>query len=81
MDGAELMGKTLSVSLAQANQLKSAAMSHKSKQQQAVWSTDEWFQKYAVGMTDDATKEREERQQADDTKQLSHAVLQRQEKS
>lgn len=38
MDGAEISGKTLSVSIANANQIKLG--SHK-----AVWSTDEWFQK------------------------------------
>lgn len=38
MDGAEISGKTLSVSIANTNQIKLG--SHK-----AVWSTDEWFQK------------------------------------
>ena len=41
MDGAELCGKTLSVSLAQANQLRG---NNNNSRHTAVWNSDEWFQ-------------------------------------
>lgn len=44
MDGADLMGRTIRVSMAQMNQL-----SKLSTTQQAIWSSDEWFQQYVVG--------------------------------
>jgi peptidyl-prolyl isomerase E (cyclophilin E) len=44
MDGAELMGRTLRVSMAQANQLNKLSTT-----QQAIWSSDEWFQQHVVG--------------------------------
>jgi len=48
MDGAELMGKVLNVTLAKPNQMDS-------DRNKAVWSTDEWFQKQA-GIETDATR-------------------------
>ena len=36
LDGAELLGKTIRVSLAQANQVR--------KLNEAIWKSDEWFQ-------------------------------------
>eukprot|EP00543_Licmophora_paradoxa_P013957 CAMPEP_0202479060 /NCGR_PEP_ID=MMETSP1360-20130828/94787_1 /ASSEMBLY_ACC=CAM_ASM_000848 /TAXON_ID=515479 /ORGANISM="Licmophora paradoxa, Strain CCMP2313" /LENGTH=140 /DNA_ID=CAMNT_0049106369 /DNA_START=32 /DNA_END=454 /DNA_ORIENTATION=+ len=57
MDGAELMGKVLSVSVAQPNQLKDF-------HNKAVWSTDEWFQKQA-GIQSEAQQKENERQEQD----------------
>lgn len=57
MDGAELMGRTLHVSLAQPNQ--TSLSSH-----QAVWSTDEWFQQQA-GLDNKADQEKREATQND----------------
>jgi peptidyl-prolyl isomerase E (cyclophilin E) len=57
MDGAELMGRTLHVSLAQPNQMNLS--SH-----QAVWSTDEWFQQQA-GLENKVDRERREATQHD----------------
>ena len=45
MDGADLMGRTIRVSMAQMNQLSKLSTTS----QQAIWSSDEWFQKYVVG--------------------------------
>mmetsp|Transcript_8333 Transcript_8333/g.10911 ORF Transcript_8333/g.10911 Transcript_8333/m.10911 type:complete len:108 (-) Transcript_8333:301-624(-) len=42
MDGSELMGRTLTVNLAQSNQQQQKLGDHK-----AIWSTDDWFQKQA----------------------------------
>lgn len=44
MDGADLMGRTIRVSMAQMNQLNKLSTT-----QQAIWSSDEWFQQYVVG--------------------------------
>jgi len=63
MDGAELMGKVLSVSLAQPNQIRS----HDNRQ--AVWSTDEWFQQQS-GVQQQAEVEQEKKDQT----QLQKAV-------
>mmetsp|Transcript_14827 Transcript_14827/g.21883 ORF Transcript_14827/g.21883 Transcript_14827/m.21883 type:complete len:139 (+) Transcript_14827:126-542(+) len=56
MDGAELMGKVLNVSLAQPNQIDS-------DRNKAVWSTDEWFQKQAGIETEEDIKQKEIEQQ------------------
>lgn len=45
MDGSELMGKTIRVSLAQANQANKLS----SANNEAIWKSDEWYQKYAAG--------------------------------
>jgi hypothetical protein len=47
MDGAELLGRTIQVSLAQANQLHKLTGSNNSSE--AIWKSDEWFQQYAGG--------------------------------
>ena len=52
MDGADLMGRTIRVSMAQMNQLNKLSTT-----QQAIWSSDEWFQQYVVGQ---ATPEEQE---------------------
>ncbi len=44
MDGADLMGRTIRVSMAQMNQLNKLSTT-----QQAIWSSDEWFQQHVVG--------------------------------
>jgi RNA recognition motif-containing protein len=58
MDGAELMGRTLNVSLAQAN----GSMPAHNK---AVWSTDEWFQQQAAGAESEADQEKRRKEQTD----------------
>lgn len=63
MDGGELMGRTIRVSLAQPNQV-----SKFSSTSEAVWKSDEWFQTH-MGGKDEATKE-SERVQAQDAKTL-----------
>ena len=55
MDGSELHGKTLHVSLAQPSQMSNATSSNHA----AVWSTDEWFQQNS-GM--ETAEQQEERQ-------------------
>ena len=47
MDGADLMGRTIKVSMAQLNQLNK--LSNSNTTQQAIWSSDEWFQQHVVG--------------------------------
>lgn len=44
MDGADLMGRTIRVSMAQMNQLSKLSTTH-----QAIWSSDEWFQQHVAG--------------------------------
>jgi peptidyl-prolyl isomerase E (cyclophilin E) len=56
MDGADLMGRTIKVSMAQMNQLNKL-----SNTQQAIWSSDEWFQQHVGGQP---TPEEQERLQA-----------------
>jgi RNA recognition motif-containing protein len=58
MDGAELMGRTLNVSLAQAN----GSMPEHNK---AVWSTDDWFQQQAAGVESEADQEKRKKEQTD----------------
>jgi len=52
MDGSDLMGRTIKVSLAQQNQL--SKLSSQSAKGQAIWSSDEWFQQHVVGNEEDA---------------------------
>lgn len=67
MDGADLMGKTLKVSVAQPNQ-----MNKLSTTQQAVWNNDEWFQQHVTG---DSEKDREElKQKQQDEQVLTEAI-------
>jgi peptidyl-prolyl isomerase E (cyclophilin E) len=54
MDGAELMGKTLNVSLAKPHQMVDTS--------KAVWSTDEWFQQQAGFETAQQAQQREAQQ-------------------
>lgn len=66
MDGAELMGKVLNVSLAQPNQMDT-------DRNKAVWSTDEWFQKQAGIETEEDIKKKEVEQQ--EISQLKEQIL------
>jgi peptidyl-prolyl isomerase E (cyclophilin E) len=50
MDGAELLGRTIKVSLAQPNQVN--------KLSEAIWKSDEWYQKQVVGNDAEANAER-----------------------
>lgn len=61
MDGAELAGKVISVSVAQPNQVNRLLMStlndgsgapsnEKNASLEAVWTSDEWFQKQVGGL-------------------------------
>jgi peptidyl-prolyl isomerase E (cyclophilin E) len=56
MDGADLSGRTLRVSVAQPNQLNKLSTA-----QQAIWSSDEWFQQQ-VGNSEKEQKEQKEKQ-------------------
>mmetsp|Transcript_14249 Transcript_14249/g.23591 ORF Transcript_14249/g.23591 Transcript_14249/m.23591 type:complete len:149 (+) Transcript_14249:88-534(+) len=68
MDGADLMGRTLNVSLAQASGSSSNPAHNK-----AVWSTDEWFQQQQAGVESAAEKEQREKEQGDEV-QLKEQV-------
>ena len=66
MNGAELMGRFIKVSMAQANQvnkLSSGAGGGGGENSQAIWKSDEWFQSQS-GM-DEATRKEQEAKQAD----------------
>ena len=66
MDGAELCGKTLSVSLAQANQLRG---NNNNSRHTAVWNSDEWFQQQQQqnesAIQSDAAKAQQESERRD----------------
>ncbi|KAL7563408.1 hypothetical protein ACA910_016505 [Epithemia clementina (nom. ined.)] len=44
MDGAELLSRTIRVSLAQPNQLNKLHQTSRTANNTAIWSSDEWFQ-------------------------------------
>jgi peptidyl-prolyl isomerase E (cyclophilin E) len=50
MDGAELLGRTIKVRLAQPNQVN--------KLSEAIWKSDEWYQRQVVGNDAEANAER-----------------------
>ena len=58
MDGADLGGRTIKVSLAQQNQAKFLAAN------EAIWKSDDWFQRNVAGY------DKEQRIQAEDAKVL-----------
>lgn len=62
MDGADLMGRTIAVSLAQANQVNLITSTNS---QQAIWSTDEWFQQHVGGSNDNQNSEENKTKQLD----------------
>ena len=57
MDGSDLMGRSIKVSLAQPNQLNK--MISGSTRSEAIWSSDEWFQQHSQ---EDPKKEKEMQQ-------------------
>eukprot|EP00523_Entomoneis_sp_CCMP467_P007741 CAMPEP_0168734830 /NCGR_PEP_ID=MMETSP0724-20121128/9019_1 /TAXON_ID=265536 /ORGANISM="Amphiprora sp., Strain CCMP467" /LENGTH=157 /DNA_ID=CAMNT_0008781953 /DNA_START=26 /DNA_END=499 /DNA_ORIENTATION=- len=65
-DGAELLGRTLRVSLAQANQLHKLLHNGHGAAASAVWTSDEWFQQQnrTESETDGARQDAETIQQA-----------------
>ncbi|MGK3740970.1 MAG: RNA recognition motif-containing protein, partial [Bacillariaceae sp.] len=54
MDGSDLKGRTIKVSLAQQNQL--SKLSSQNAKGQAIWSSDDWFQQHVIG--DEDTKQK-----------------------
>ena len=61
MDGADLLGYTIKVSMAQPNQLNKL-----SAPQQAIWSNDEWFQKHVGGQASAEAQEAQKQQRQDE---------------
>lgn len=57
LDGSELLGRTVKVSLAQPNQLSKLSGSN-----EAVWKSDAWFQEYVGGKDEKALQEERERE-------------------
>lgn len=60
MDGADLLGRTIRVSMAQANQMNKLSTSQK-----AIWSSDEWFQQHVAGQPTPEEQERLKQQSQD----------------
>jgi peptidyl-prolyl isomerase E (cyclophilin E) len=60
MDGADLLGNTIKVSMAQPNQLNKI-----SGPQQAIWSSDEWFQRQVGGQLSAEEQEKVKEQKQD----------------
>eukprot|EP00980_Cylindrotheca_fusiformis_P009682 scaffold2141_cov120-Cylindrotheca_fusiformis.AAC.17 len=65
MDGSDLYGRTITVNMAQANQF-----SKLSNTQQAIWSSDEWFQQHAAGQlsAEESEKLKQEKQDQEELK-------------
>jgi peptidyl-prolyl isomerase E (cyclophilin E) len=57
MDGAEILGRFIKVSLAQPNQVNKLSSGGGGKEE-AIWKSDEWFQQYSGGGVDEATREK-----------------------
>jgi peptidyl-prolyl isomerase E (cyclophilin E) len=57
MDGADIMGRTLRVGIAQMNQL------NKLSSKEAIWSSDDWFQQNVSGNSKEEQEEKKDRQQ------------------
>jgi RNA recognition motif-containing protein len=57
MDGGELLGRTIKVSLAQANQVNKFTASSSNE---AIWKSDDWFQTHAGGGQDEASRKLEQ---------------------
>ena len=69
MEGSELNGKTMHVSLAQPSQQMGH---HGNTNAAAIWSTDEWFQKHS-GIESDEQKQQRQRMKLDES-QLQEQV-------
>jgi peptidyl-prolyl isomerase E (cyclophilin E) len=65
MDGSDLMGRTIKVSLAQPNQLSKLMSGNASSSSQAIWSSDEWFQQHVAGQGSEEDRKRENEMQQD----------------
>mmetsp|Transcript_34524 Transcript_34524/g.37262 ORF Transcript_34524/g.37262 Transcript_34524/m.37262 type:complete len:147 (+) Transcript_34524:146-586(+) len=65
MDGSDLMGRTIKVSLAQQNQL--SKLSSQSAKGQAIWNSDEWFQQHVLGNDEDAKQKLNDAQEDKET--------------
>jgi peptidyl-prolyl isomerase E (cyclophilin E) len=57
LNGSELLGRTLKVSLAQPNQVNKLSSNH-----EAVWKSDEWFKEYAGGTDEKTIQEQQDRE-------------------
>jgi peptidyl-prolyl isomerase E (cyclophilin E) len=55
MDGADLLGRSIKVSMAQPNQLNKLSGN---SNHQAIWSSDEWFQQQVAGNLSPEEQER-----------------------
>jgi peptidyl-prolyl isomerase E (cyclophilin E) len=67
MDGSDLLNRTIKVSLAQQNQLNKMSQTSTSRNQ-AIWSSDEWFQQHATGAgAAEVQQKQKEAQQDQDT--------------
>jgi RNA recognition motif-containing protein len=74
-DGAELLGRTLRVSLAQPNQISKlmtsssnrSASTSSSSSSQAVWKSEDWYQQYVASPADGTLDEQRTKQQDAET--------------
>ena len=77
MDGADLAGRTIAVSVAQVNQvhkLSSSSGAAPSESAEAVWKSDEWFQRQVAGNQQQSTEELAKQRARDiDAKTLQEA--------
>jgi peptidyl-prolyl isomerase E (cyclophilin E) len=66
MDGAELLGRTISVSLAQPNQVHklTSGSGGTGSKQEAIWKSDEWFQQQ-MGQPDEKAVAEQQAKEAD----------------
>jgi peptidyl-prolyl isomerase E (cyclophilin E) len=69
MDGAELLGRTIQVTIAQANQIHKLSVDNNnssvgggnSNSTEAVWKSDEWYQQYSgTGQDNESSKKQQE---------------------
>jgi peptidyl-prolyl isomerase E (cyclophilin E) len=65
MNGSDLMGRTIKVSLAQQNQLHKLMSGNSSTSSQGIWSSDEWFQQHMTGQGTEEDQKREKELQQD----------------
>ena len=74
MDGADLAGRTIAVSIAQPNQvhkLSSSSGGGGAPTSEAVWKSDEWFQQTVLGKNKEEQARQKERE--NDAKTLQEA--------
>lgn len=65
MDGSDLLGRTIKVTLAQANQVNklSGGTNSTNNDNQAIWKSDEWFQQQTGQVNAQDVKQQEQQQQ------------------